>query len=210
MDRASIDDMARLMRLMNGETDLPQTTGRISAPHTSSAPKGDPEVEAMKVILERLNQASGEVVERLYEEAEHDHELGEALATDTTEHGARIGGWEIRVNEVGIGDRRYDVVNAVTKEPIAKDLFLYEAAYGLVKHLNQGVTINDRRVRHLLRIEEEFVRNRTDAASHKRRRDRLNDQGDEVGAAIAEDRFDESKRRAIIARDRLQHLAGIR
>lgn len=212
MDRASIDDMARLMRLMAGATE-PEPEARPAPTRQAVAeatrPKGDPEVEAMRVILERLNRAGADAVDRLLEDAETDRTLGEALVTDRTAQGARIGNWEIRVHEA-TNQKRYDVVNAVTTEPIAKDLFLYEAAYGLAKHLNQGVTINDRRVRNLLQIEEEFVRNRTDALSMKRRRDRLSRDGDSVGAAIAEDRYDAAKRRAILARQRLQELSGIR
>lgn len=210
MDRASIDDMARLMRLTAGVAEPEATPEPVRRAAVEAArPKGDPEVAAMRVILERLQQASATVVDRLLEEADSDRELGEALVTERTALGARIGTWEICLHEADDG-RRYDVVNTATGEPIAKDLFLYEAAYGLAKHLNQGVTVNDRRVRNLLQIEEDFVRHRADAITLKRRRDRLSRDGDSVAAAVAEDRYDEAKRRAVLARQRLQELSGIR
>lgn len=212
IDRASIDDMSRLMRILSEGGSVPVADikpASVAEKTQPARPKGDPDVDAMRVILERLQSASTTVVEHLVETGEKDKVLGEALTTNRTETGARIGNWEIRLHEEG-REKRYDVVNTATNEPIAKDLYLYEAAYGLTKHLNQGLTINDRRVKNMMQIEEDFVRHRNDAVSMKRRKERLIREGNSQAALVAEDRYDEAKRQAIHARQRLKEMTGIR
>ena len=62
-------------------------------------------VAAMKTILERFHSAADNVVT----DAPHDRVLREALATEETTRGARIGSWEIRVNQDG-RYKQYEVV----------------------------------------------------------------------------------------------------
>lgn len=213
IDRASVDDMARLMKILSEGKSQPEPARQAglstSISPQQSTPVGDPNIDAMRNILERFQSASTTVIEHLVEKAEKNPQLSEALTTSANEHGAQIGNWEIRVNEVG-KDRRYDVVNIVTEEPIATNLYLYEAAYGLAKELNRGITVNDRRIKNLLRLEEDFVRFRNDAISMKRRRTRLISEGDRMAAAVAEDRYDEAKRRAVYARQQLQEMFNMR
>lgn len=227
VDRKAIEDMAKIMAAMNAASqsvasdDLMESgpTGRHAPTPDPAQPTGstsiarstltDPNVDAMKVILERINAVADIPVDRLTIAAEKDRVLAEALKTEKTDKGARIGDWEIVVNE-GADLKTYDVVSTATGQPLAKDLYLYDAAYGLVKRLNEGVTINDGRIRELLRLEEDYARNRDEAAQFKQQTERLRQKGEDVRAAIAEDRFDKSQTLAIEARERLLKLAGLR
>lgn len=208
VDRKAIDEMAKLMRLLNGEA-APVTESQ-AAPLTQSTTNDsvDPGVAAMKDILLKLREAGNPTMERLKESANHDEELKDAMQTTRTSRGAQVGSWEIVVNEGT--PRKYDVCNVATGEPIAKDLYLYEAAYALVKRLNQGIAINDARVRDLLFLEEEYTKNRNDAAVFRRQTKKLTEAGQNTKAAIAEDRYDEAKRKALDAKDRIMSLAGLR
>jgi hypothetical protein len=160
----------------------------------------DPNIDAMRVILERMNTAGDGMILK--------SDVREALQTERTATGARVGTWEIVVHDSD--PKTYDVVHCTTREPIAKGLYLYEAAYGLVKRLNEGVAINDKPVRDLLRLEEDYARNRNDAALYRRRTKSLREKGEDVRAAVAEDRYDDASRRAIEARERILRLAGLR
>lgn len=211
VDHKAIADMAKLMRALGDDrpsmtesfdaSDLVLTEDeRVSAP----APKGDPAIDAMKTILEAFHSATD-----IRETARTDTTLAEALVTERTETGARIGAWEIVVNESS-DPVSYDVVSATTGTPIASGLFVYEAAYGLVKRLNEGVMINDGRIRDLLKLEEDYARNRTNAKQFKEQKQRLEKKGDSFRAAVAEDRFDDAQRRAMDAHERILILAGLR
>lgn len=219
VDHKAVDDMARLMSILNEksvgmdetddmliETDIPfgdDLDARPVIPPAEPAATGNPDVDAMKAILEKFQAVGGD---HLFET--EDPDVREALVTEKTPTGARIGSWEIVVTEGDI--RQYDVVHTATREPIAKDLYLYEAAYGLVKRLNEGGTINDSRVKDLLRLEEEYAKNRNDAAQYRQRTKTLREKGETVRAAVAEDRYDDASRRAKDAHERILRLAGLR
>lgn len=222
VDRASIDAMANIMNLLNGAggADLPvETTAHMDIPMTPDMPEylyedaapvatrvpmSSPDIDAMKKILEAFHGVENSTLNA----AEKDSTLKEALQTERTPKGARIGSWEIVVKE-NKGVKRYDVVSTDGKTVIASDLYLYEAAYGLVKELNKGSAINGKPVRDLLKLEEDFARNRDNAAHYKQRAKTLREK-DEFKAAVAEDRFDEAQRQALSAHDEILRLAGLR
>jgi hypothetical protein len=159
-------------------------------------------IDEMKKILEAFHgaQASTPV---------EDPEVREALATKPVEDGVQIGSWKITKKQLG-ETARYDVVHSGTGSAIAQDLYLYDAALGLVRALNEGVSITSTRVRNLLKLEEDFARNVDDAVTYKARARKLREAADEKRAAVAEDRSDEAERQAEAARDRILRLAGLR
>lgn len=207
MDRSAIDDMAKLMALLEGKDSHPAEMNATAdnIPESPISEPADPQVAAMKAILERFNHV-GDVIS---EGTMTDPDLAAAMVTEATPTGARVGDWEIRVNEQENG-KSFDVLSVATGAAIAKDLLLYEAALGITKLLNRGVTINDGRVSELLRLEEEFAKNRSDAVHLHRHAEKMIEQGDDFRAGIAEDRLDVSRQRAVDARDRILRLAGLR
>jgi hypothetical protein len=204
IDRKAIDDMANLMSLLEGKSDqVTPIDTPVHAPQTSI----DPATADMQAILNKLNEAQNGTYQKIVERAEVDTEFRMALETERTERGARIGSWEIIVHD---GDAKsFDVVHTHTNDVIAKDLTLYEAAFGITKGLNEGLSITNPRIREFLRLEDEFVRHRTDAVQHKTVRDKMIEKGDFNRAGILEARFEQSQEHAINLHDRILKLAGL-
>lgn len=203
IDRKAIDDMAKLMSLLDGTASVPSQSG-VATAHVSNL---DPATADMKSILETLNEAQNGTYKKIIERVEIDTELRTALDTELTDRGARIGSWEIVVHHSD--QKTFDVVHTHTNDVIAKDLMLYEAAFGIAKNLNEGVSINNPKVREFLLLEDDFVRHRTDAVQHKAIRDKMIEKGDFNRADVSEARFEKSQENALVLHDRILKLAGL-
>lgn len=167
------------------------------------------EVADMKKILERLNAATSNAVHTLQEQANYDRDVREALETERTPTGARVGSWEIRVNleeKMGKEVRNYDVIHSQTGEPIAKTLYLYEVAHGLVRLFNRGETLTSQSVRDLLTLEETYTRNRIDALRFKKRYNDAVSKKDYTNADIFEARYQNARQHALTAKERITDL----
>ena len=225
VDRKAIDAMANIMSILNSKTaeddsftgemitegylgsDVYDPTPSDYVPEPSHAVPtsvGSSDTEAMKEVLLRLQNLSESAAPA--QDGMVDHELNEALVTIPTARGARIGGWEIIKNPGKVPT--YDVVSANGDTTIAKDLFVYEAAYGLTKVLNKGVPINDSRVTELLRLEESFVTKRNDAEAYRQRAKKFRESGEDHRANVAEDRHDDVARQAQQLHEDILRLAG--
>lgn len=213
VSREEVSAMADVLRILSGEGPRPAST---HAPVMENAPARAPEIgttegdkEAMKAVLMALRGVTESAIAPPTPVSPPvDPVLREAALTERTSRGVRIDAWEIVVNEGR--SKTYDVVSVETGAAIAKNLYLYDAALGLVRRLNEGVTINDHRIASLLKLEENFVRNHTDAKVFKERARKALDAGDTRRAAIAEDRQDEAERQAMTDMDEILKLAGLR
>ena len=225
VDQAEIDRMKSFMEAMNAASDtiideteyatefetetLPSNEYLMQTKPYSGLPPDGASVDDMKAILERMNSAT----QSLIMEAESpvstmfDKEaLKEALVTERTPLGVRIGKWEIVVNEGH--HKTFDVVGGGTV--IASNLYLYDAALALTKALNKGLPINDSRVQKILQLEERYAKNRNDAVVFRETHTRALKKGDDVRAAIAEDRLDEAKNQLSELQEQMLRLAGLR
>jgi hypothetical protein len=189
--------------LSEGYNPYPENDGSSYTGPVGRVAIASSDTDAMKSILEAFHNAQAAP-----QEPARDPEVSEALRTERTSRGARIGSWEIVVNEGKT--KTYDVVSADGHTTIAKGLYVYDAAYGITKRLNEGVAINDRRVGQLLALEEDFARNRDDASGYRERAKKLREKGEDLRASVAEDRHDEASRQALKAHEDILRLAGIR
>lgn len=220
VDQKSVDDMARIMRALEGKTfdagssdemvlnESDDYLAHEIAPAVVSSGISTPDIDAMKNILMKLREADASAPERITEASRFDAKFAEAMVTDKTPTGVRIGNWEIVINESARG-KSYDVIDS-SGLLLAKDLYLYDAAYGITKRLNEGVGITDVRVRDFLKLEEDYAKNLQDAAQFKERAKTLREKGENTRAAVAEDRFDSSSIQALSAHDEILRLAGLR
>ncbi len=167
--------------------------------------------DAMKEILRRFNagvsgnvasEKMAESVARVKATAPESRPLRDALMTSKTKEGVKIGSWEIKVYEEA-GSKSYDVVNTHTQEPIATDLSLYESAIALTKLLNFHVGITSPKIKEVLDLEDRYSRIRQEAAMFRIRMKQRNEQKDYARAAIAEDRYQESRTEALALREQL-------
>ena len=213
VDPKETEAMARLLQIMNGSSPeqeiVTESANSFSAP-VSVDPKDD-----MKRIIESFNRGIGSVAEtlaepvtRMAQEAEVSRPLREAMVTRKTPQGVKIGSWEIKVYE-DQGIKTYDVMNSVTNQAIANDLSLYESALCLAKLLNNGVGINNPKVREVLELEEKYAHHRQEAAMFKARATSRLKLGESERAAIAEDRFTESRELAVKYRQKIVDLSKI-
>lgn len=200
IERSEVDQMGKFMAALNGMS-VPDES--IATPMTETVSRPAPIMSEgaseMKSILERFYT----VTDRVISEQNYDLPLREALATERTASGARIGSWEIRLNESG-KRTLYDVVNVVSGDSLASDLLLYEAAYGLVRILNNGGKINSPDAIDLLRAEQDYAGSVHDMALFKHR---LINNPESPRLHVFEARYGDAKRRALSARDRVCHLA---
>lgn len=199
VERTEIDQMAKFMSALSGQTEF-STTDTVKAVSTTPRPV-DSDTAAMKAILESFHAAT----DNLLNEAPVDRELREALITEPTTMGARIGSWEIRVRE-SRKRKLYDVVH-MNGEVLASDLSLYEAAHGLVRILNEGGHINCYTAIELLRAEQDYSGRLQDMVHYKHS---LTINPNSPRRAVLEARYGDAKRRAIAARDRVYKLSESR
>jgi len=192
IDRSEVNQMAKFIAAMGG-------SGAETSSDNAKPALANDSVAQMKVILERFYAAADNVVT----EAPTDRVLREALVTEPTVNGARIGSWEIQVNHGG-KYKQYDVINVLNGEPLAADLLLYEAAYGLVRILNEGGRINSADAIELLRAEQEYANRVQDMVLY---RHRLEKSPTSPRVTVFEARYGDAKRRAALARDRVCKLA---
>lgn len=209
VDAKEVNEMARLINLMNNNVQLDDEPEHINESLSRTGPQdhGDPAVLEMKRILEAFNNIENSPTKRLTDRAVINSELREALITEETDDGVRIGNWDIVVKESDTGLKTYDVVSVKTGESIAIDLTIYEAAHGITKALNEGKGINHRRIKDILQAEGEYSHHRQDAAIFRKKMSIVENANNEQRKAIMEDRFSESLRRAKLAREQIVKLA---
>jgi hypothetical protein len=176
---------------------LPPPESNAVAPPPSMVSVG--EIGEMKSIMEKINNASNNVLA----EAPKDKSLREALVIKKTKYGARIGNWEIIVNENG-KRKSYDVIHVETSEIIASQLLLYEAACGLARALNEGNFINSTDVLGLLHAEQDYANSVSDMILYKHH---LTKNPNSNRAGIYETKYSEAKYKAVAAKGKVVKLS---
>jgi len=194
------------------ETTMPEPVGGISPPalplYSSGQP--DPMMSNFNAIVNGF-VGSQSAVQTLTES--NNPEIKEALVTKLVKDGVTIGKWKIVVNLVESTSnpdkkkKHFDIVHSATGDVIAKDLWLYEAAHGLVRHLNNGKPINSPEIKQIIHFEEKFSARKLDAINYAKKFTRANNSGDYQKANILEDRFDYAKSQALEAKAKITQLA---
>jgi hypothetical protein len=210
------DAMARLMQIMEGQkvSGAPRTgTSNPSSPVELAGPGQvtQRDVTAMADVLRRLESVVDKTHATMVNESVMDRELGEALITEQTPDGVRIGSYQIRqgLDEGRIaGKQFYNVVNSSTGETLANELSLYETAHGLVKLLNQGKFFNTPEVHQLLEWEQQYTSHRIDAVRFHRASRRANKLGDDHRSQLMETRKQASLDKSMTAKRQIREFYG--
>lgn len=194
----SIEDTGTVPSLPMASQTLASSVGNVKPMTAHDEAKQD-----MMGILSRLHAVTESAV------TTPSNTVVEALNTQRTPSGSRIGSWEIRILDEERGDKivkTYDVIHAATKEPIARALRLYEAAHGMVILLNRGETVNGRAIKELLELEETYTRNFIDAQRFRKLYHNAERTKNTVEADIMESRYQASRQHALKAKDRITNL----
>lgn len=196
---AERDQMKKLRAIVEGTPDAVPSIDEVALPVQSRRKSvDDNNVENM---LAKFYSAS----ESFVAESESDRQLRRALSTEKTSNGVRVGSWEIISNA---GERKtWNIRHIKTKDEIASDLCVYEAAQALVHMLNDGRKINDPEVKEVLALEEQYARNLSDAVSYRRV---LRAGSSTTKQAVLEDRFENARGRAANALSRLKRILETR
>jgi len=197
-EKASINEMHRLLAIMNGDTDSD------SPRKFDSSNSVDSDVQAMKTILERFSRSADTLISEIdSDNPVQDRPLREAMLMEPTDDGVVVGLWEIKT-KTDSGRKLYDVVKVDENTPIASDLTIYEAARGLVQALNDGLPINSVFVRDLLQNEADHANAVHDAihAKYALKNHRLTESKRE----LLEDKYSAAFRRASHARHRVLEI----
>lgn len=188
-----ISDMKKLIMAMNGDATLQEDNPQYMEPSISIAENASP--SDFNKILETF--ANPDIVNNVASST--NRELREAMVTAKTDNGVRVGSWEITVQDTN-GLKSYTVSNVHTREPIASELTLYDAAKGIASSLNEGMTINTPHIRKILNAEGAYARARQSAADYRQTMLISESKGNKQRKAIAEDRYNEALRKAKEAR----------
>lgn len=202
VERSERDQMAKFMAALNGQSQN-SAPDEASAPETGFTPTSQAALtQDMRLILERFHNAA----EGVQAMSSNDKELQEALLTESTPTGSRIGQWEIRVHSIGRRNA-YDVAQVGASVGIVTDLSLYEAAHGLVRILNSGGKVNSPMALELMQAENTYASALHDAVLFKYR---LENNPSRLKVSIYEARYSDATRRALKARDRVMTMSECR
>jgi len=224
--RGEIDEMERLARILKGERPPPTVT---SATTSAGAPNPDAiilqkgptreDVSDMAKIMENFSDATGVknfrsmadgVVKTLVDDSQHSPELREALTTDKTDTGVRIGAWEISKHKrQDVSDKPeviYRVHNINTYQKIKAPFLIFESARAVVKLLNNGVGFTHPTIKKIAQFEIDYRAARNRALEEKRSWRQAKKINSEFKMNLYEAKFDAAKTKSLLIRERVINL----
>ena len=160
----------------------------------------------MASVLGKLNSLSNHVVDGMITESSGFSEVAEALQTERTQHGVKVGRYQILVKEDPkrmAGKQFYSIYNSLTNDTIADDISLYETALTAVRMLNSGKFANSVEVRKLFEQDDAYTSHRVDALIYKRKMLTTNDPSKKD---IFESRYQASLDRCMAAKKQIKML----
>jgi hypothetical protein len=222
-------DRVSFKRILNGE--------RVSAPSASiqrmdscgssaaiMGPSGPTkeDVDDMKRIMETYSNLSGvssfkqlhdnatNVVASLKERSNDSHELREALTTEKTERGVKIGAWEIikksRQTRTGATESYFRVHNPNTGQTIKAPFLISESARTIVKLLNNGADLNHPTVRRIAQLEMDYRAAKDRALEEKSYLLRAREKNREFKINLYEAKYEVSRTRALLIREQIKNI----
>jgi len=226
VSREDSDEMARLNRIMNGERPAPTAASR-----TTSAGAPNPndiilqegvsgeDISNMAEIMKNFSSATGVtsfkslhdtatgIAENIVKESKNSPELRDALFTEKTDSGMRVGSWEITKHQrAGITSKNesiYRVNNIKTGQQIKAQFMVMESASTVVKLLNEGSSFSHPVIQQIAKYEIEYREMRKQALEEKQFWQRAKKNDNEFKQNLYEAKFDAAKSKALLIRERL-------
>ncbi len=205
------DAMARLMQLMEGKTvPSPSQPTRAQNREVELAGPGavtQADIHAMADVMSRLNSISNKIVNDMITESTESPMVAEALKTEKTPTGVKVGRYQIMIKEDQkrlAGKQYYSIYNSITGDTIADDISLYESALAAVRLLNDGKFANSPEIRKIFETDDQYTSHRVDALIYKRK---INTTTDMSKREIFESRYQASLDRCMAAKKNIKILA---
>lgn len=198
--RKDVDAMANIMRALNGDKSGIQQQASMEKKaredagiiDTTPGVKAE-DIKAMENILSAFNNASQNVAAKVANTINESKKI---------ERGVEVGLFIVEKNKDGL----YDIFDNRTSDTLFENIRLYETAYLLVKHLNEGRKINSPEITKIISTNALFETYYYDAISHKRTYNIAKKRGDFAKMDIAEARFDRAKEDATLAKRQIKSL----
>lgn len=198
--RKDVDAMSNLMKALNGdksgvkqqaqqEAQAREEAGIIdTSPGVKTA-----DVKAMENILSAFNSASSNVSKKVATT------INEAKKTNI---GVEIGLYSVEKNDDGY----YDIRDNRTNDTLFEDLYIYETAFVITKHLNDGKKVNSDEITKVMSTNALFEHYYEDALVHKNSYKKAKARKDSHKMGVAEARFSRAKDEAAKSKKNIKNL----
>lgn len=198
--RQDVDAMANILKALQGDKSgiqkqvATERQAREDAGIIDTTPGVKAEdIKAMENILNAFNNASQNVAAKVANTINESKKI---------ERGVEVGSFVVEKN----GDELYDIYDNRTSDTLFEDIRLYETAYLLVKHLNEGKKINSSEITKIISTNALFETYYYDAINHKRTYNIAKKRNDFAKMDIAEARFTRAKEDATLAKRQIKSL----
>ena len=198
--KKDVDAMSNLMKVLNGdksgvkqqaqqEAQAREAAGIIdTAPGVKTA-----DIKAMENILKGFHNASTNVSKKVATT------INEAKKTTT---GVDIGLYSVEKNDDGY----YDIRDNRTHDTLFEGLYIYETAFVISKHLNEGKKVNSTEITRVMAANALFEQSYEDALVHKNSFKVAKKRNDTNKMDIAEARFSRAKGDANQAKKKIKSI----
>lgn len=205
-----IAEMKRIQAMLNSlDDDVPyQKKQPLEESYTPTRPAspvvaGDDMDEIRKYVL-----AVNNMLPDMIEESKDNAELREAIITERVDSNTvQVGAWKIEkllIESHGRNEPHYQISNVVTKQSI-DPVFVYEAAQGILKHLNQGHNLQDKEIDAIMELDSEYQRLRAKALEEKAIWQRAKKSNLEWKQQLYESKFNSSQYQALYIKERIKN-----
>jgi len=198
--KKDVDAMANLMKALNGdksalkeqvatERQAREDAGIIdTSPGVKTA-----DIKAMENILNAFNNASTNVSKKVATTINE---------SKRTQSGVEIGMFSVEKN----ADELFDIRDNRSNDTLFEGIRLYETAFIITKHLNEGKKINSQEITKIMASNAVFEQYYYDALQHKHSYKVAKKRGDFNKMDIVEARFSRAKTEAATAKQKIKSL----
>jgi len=198
--KKDVDAMANLMKALNGdksalkeqvatERQAREDAGIIdTSPGVKTA-----DIKAMENILNAFNNASTNVSKKVATTINE---------SKRTQSGVEIGMFSVEKN----ADELFDIRDNRSDDTLFEGIRLYETAFIITKHLNEGKKINSQEITKIMASNAVFEQYYYDALQHKHSYKVAKKRGDFNKMDITEARFSRAKSEATTAKQKIKSL----
>ena len=188
--RADVGAMANILKAMKGDkTSLRESTeAQTQGGEVDLSPgvkKSD--IKAMENIMKNFSSATSNVAKKIATTINE---------SKKTEKGVQVGIYSVEKTS----DEAHDIKDSRTNDTLFEAIRLYETAYIIVKHLNEGKKINSEEITKIISANAVFEKYYYDALQHRHTYRAAKKKGDFGRMDISEARFSRAKMEANTAR----------
>ena len=198
--RKDVDAMSNLMKALNGDKSSLQqqtqqeTQARADAGIVDTSPGvKTADIKAMENILKGFHSASSNVAAKVATT------INESKKTSA---GVEMGMYSVEKN----ADGYYDIRDGRTSDTLFEGLYIYETAFVIAKHLNEGKKVNSTEITRVMATNALFEQSYEDALLHKNSFKVAKKRNDLNKMDIAEARFSRAKGDANQAKKKIKSI----